>query len=215
MALDCNASRSRCISCNAINTVMIHKAMAYYFSMGKCTEYDMNTGDRFARQWTSAQPKIASYIRSVVRDHHEAEDILQRVATIAFRKFDTFTSSNGGSFAAWTCTIARYELMRWRRDKARSKIIFNDDTIARLADAQAMISDELDSRKDALQNCIEQLDNKARRFLELRYLSDLTPSKIADQVGSTPNTIRVTLFRIRQVLEQCIKRRLFKEAGHD
>ena len=97
---------------------------------------------------------VAAYISSVVRDFHETEDLLQKVATIAFRKRSEYDPTR--PFHAWVIGVTRYELLRWRRDKARNRLCFTGETIERLAVSHSLVHDELEDRRIALQYCNEQ-----------------------------------------------------------
>ena len=49
-----------------------------------------NDLERFMRLWTSAQPAVANFVHSLVRDHWEAKDVLQETALVIFRHFSSF-----------------------------------------------------------------------------------------------------------------------------
>lgn len=162
--------------------------------------------DEFAKNWAAAQPMVGAYISSVVRDYHDAEDLLQQVAVIAFRKREDYQP--GTAFVSWVCSIARYELLRWQRDKARNRLVFSDKTVEILAEVQDVFETELDDRQEALQHCFGVLDRKAVGLLKLRYKDNLTPEQIARQTKMKPVSVRVALHRIRQLLEKCITDRM-------
>lgn len=165
----------------------------------------------FASLWVSSQPKVAAYIASVVNNFHETEDVLQKVAKVAFEKHDQFDRSQ--SFTAWVNGITRFELMRWRRDKARDRHIFSDDTIRLLGSVTTLMSDEFDDRRMALQTCFEKLDRSGRELVELRYLDNQGLSAIADRLGIKQSTVRVRLYRVRRLLAECIQRRMLRQEG--
>lgn len=162
--------------------------------------------DDFASQWVGAQPMIAAYIASVVGSFHETEDVLQKVATVAFEKRDQFDQTR--SFSAWVNGIARYELMRWRRDKARDRHVFSDQTIGLMGTVHASMSDEFDDRRVALKRCFKKLEPQAKEIVELRYLHEMPPAGIAEKLRIEPTAARVRLHRIRRALEKCIQRQV-------
>jgi RNA polymerase sigma-70 factor (ECF subfamily) len=67
------------------------------------------------------------------------------------------------------------------------------------------------ARRAALEECLERLTADARQLIELRYHQQWPITQIATSRHSTPGSIRVTLFRIREVLANCIRRRLALE----
>jgi DNA-directed RNA polymerase specialized sigma24 family protein len=49
--------------------------------------------------------------------------------------------------------------------------------------------------------------------LEMRYEADLKAKEIGDQLGIAASTVSVMLFRIRAILEKCIRRQLARETS--
>lgn len=160
----------------------------------------------FTARWVASQPMVTAYIASVVVDFHETEDVLQKVAAIAFVKRDQYDPER--PFYAWVAGIARYELMRWRRDKARDRHVFTSETLERIERVSSEIHDELDARRSALGHCLERVTPKGRRFIEMRYSRGLTFKQIAQELGAKPVAIRVALHRVRTALHDCISNRL-------
>ena len=80
-----------------------------------------------ATHWVKAQPVVAAFIASIVRDSHRADDLLQEVARISAVKFDEYDSSR--AFTSWVLGIARYEILRFRRSQGRSRIMFSDSLL--------------------------------------------------------------------------------------
>ncbi len=160
----------------------------------------------FVVRWVAAQPGVASYVSSVVRDFHEAEDLLQKVALIAYQKDDQYDPAR--SYMGWVCGIARFELLRWKRDKARNRHVFNDDVLKTLEAVQPAFEKEMDSRRLALRHCVEQFDGRGRDVLVLRYVEDLKPREIAEKIEMKSGAVRVMLCRLRAALEKCIQRKI-------
>jgi len=168
--------------------------------------------DEFTSLWVSAQPMVAAYISSVVRDFHETEDLLQKVATIAFRKRTEYDPSR--PFHAWVIGVTRFELLRWRRDKARNRLCFTDETIERLEASHSLVHDELEDRRVALQYCMNKLDPRGQRYIKMRYVQELSPAEMAEELDIPAGTVGVALHRIRKLLGECIQRRVNASARH-
>ena len=47
---------------------------------------DERAQEKFMQLWTTAQPAVAGYVRSVVRDGAAAQDVLQDTALVLFRR---------------------------------------------------------------------------------------------------------------------------------
>lgn len=160
----------------------------------------------FAALWAKAQPMATSYVLAVVRDHHETEDLVQKVASIAFEKRNSYDSTR--PFGAWVSGIARLELLHWRRSKARNRVLFTPDTIEKIDEGLSRVEDEIDDRRAALSWCMQKLSGKGRRLIEMQYLGGLAPTQIAQQLDAKPASIRGALHRIRESLHRCIDNRI-------
>ena len=66
----------------------------------------------------------------------------------------------------------------------------------------------IEEKQDALSHCVDNLDGKQQRILELRYKSKLTSDVIAEQLKRTSQQIRTQLFRLRSSLRTCINNKL-------
>jgi RNA polymerase sigma factor (sigma-70 family) len=67
---------------------------------------------------------------------------------------------------------------------------------------------EISSMHTALENCIERVEGRPRKLLEMRYVREMTPRKIAATTGMNSNAVSVMLHRVRRALRECIERQL-------
>jgi RNA polymerase sigma-70 factor (ECF subfamily) len=164
-----------------------------------------------ATHWVKAQPVVAAFITSIVRDSHRADDLLQEVARISALKFDEYDSSR--AFTSWVLGIARYEILRFRRSQGRSRITFSDSLLENLIEDFQDQSELSEDRRRALRDCLDDISGRRRIVLEMRYQRDLRPRDIAERLGITSNAVLLLLHRTRRILADCISRRLLRE-GH-
>jgi RNA polymerase sigma-70 factor (ECF subfamily) len=164
-----------------------------------------------AAHWVKAQPVVAAFIGSIVRDSHRADDLLQEVARISAVKFDEYDSSR--AFTSWVLGIARFEILRFRRAQGRSRVMFSDSLLENLIEDFREQSEDSEDRRKALRDCLDSISGRRRIVLEMRYQRDLRPPEIAERLGITPNAVLVLLHRTRRILADCIGRRLLRE-GH-
>ena len=169
----------------------------------------MDPNDTFLRLWTTAQPTLAAYVGSLVRDRHATDDIVQEVAVVAWRKFTEFDATR--AFLPWVLGIARCEVLGRRRTFARSFLTYQSDLVETIAEAYESQADELAERTDALRGCLEGLPERTQDYVRLRYQEDLSPGDIAERLGRDVNVVRVALHRLRSSLEECIRRRLTQQ----
>jgi RNA polymerase sigma-70 factor, ECF subfamily len=162
-----------------------------------------------AVQWTRAQSTIAAFIASIVRDHHDAEDILQRTAAAVVAKYDRYEPSR--PFTSWAIGVAKIEVMRFRQERGKDRIVFDDVAIQAVASAYGEMDTRLRDLREALAQCLGQLRGRMRRVIELYVREGAATDRIAAQLGMSKNAVFVMLHRGRVALRQCVERHA---AGH-
>jgi RNA polymerase sigma-70 factor, ECF subfamily len=162
--------------------------------------------EELAILWTKSQPFVASYISSLVPDFHRAEDVLQQVAVILVRKFDQYDPSQ--PFLPWALGIARREVLKQQRQRARDRHVFSETFAEQLSATYEKMAGQYDGYRHILSDCFKELDERAKNALSLRYSDDLRPAAVADRMLLTPGAARVLLHRARESLRQCIQRHM-------
>lgn len=168
---------------------------------------------RMAGLWTRAQPVVASFIRSMVHNFHDAEDVLQETAYTVAIRFEDFVSTdqNDRPFVAWVMRIARLKVYEHWRKTGRDKNRLTAAALEELAQDFEREGVEEPVLDYVLHQCLDQLPARPRRLLELRYSHDHKPREIAKHAGLTPNAVRIALSRTRAAIAKCIETRLAKE----
>ncbi len=167
---------------------------------------DQKAVTELAVYWTKAQPQVANFISLMIPDFHDAEDVLQRVAVALVKKFPEFDRRR--SFPDWAVGIARYEILAYRRRKARDRHVFDESIIEQVAQLYREAEPAFDEVREALGECMAKVTGRNRRLLELWYLGHTSQMDIAREFATTPGTIYVSLHRIRTGLRDCVRRRL-------
>ena len=155
---------------------------------------------------TRHQRRIFSYIYTLVPRRSDAEDILQETSLVICEKFDEF--EEGTDFVAWACQIAYWRVRYARQKFARAKVLYNQDVLDAVAKTVDRMSDELDSRHEALQVCLKKLNPRDREFLLTRYEPGCGVSEAARQSGRTIAAAYKALTRIRKLLLDCVNHQL-------
>ncbi len=160
-----------------------------------------------ARRWAGIHPTVLSYVRSMVNRPEDVEDIVQQVAVAILS--DNTPRPDERHFNGWVLGIARNRVLKYWRDEKRHRVVmFNTDTIDRVA---AYYLDNLPRNSlviEALEQCMTRLTQRARHLLELRYVRDMKPRDISERLGLSSRGISVTLCRIRESLRACMNERM-------
>ena len=78
--------------------------------------------------WTSAQPVVAAFVASVIRDTRDREDVLQETALAIFNSIGSYDSKL--PFNAWAVGVARNQIGLYLRRRKRDRHVFGEATIA-------------------------------------------------------------------------------------
>lgn len=165
--------------------------------------------EQFAALWTAAQPTIAGFIRTLIPDYQQADEVLQRVAVTLVRKFDQYDTTR--PFTAWAVGVAKYEVLYFRRERATDKHLFGDDIVDQIAIRYELLAEDVDPVRDALRACLEQLQGRSKRVIDLRYRRGMKSSAIADEMTLSSGAVRMLLCRVRETLRRCIERRVGRQ----
>jgi len=160
----------------------------------------------FTDEWLRAQHLLGGFIRMHVRDYSMAEDVMQDVARQASANFDRYDPEK--PFLAWLFGIARQRIAEHFRVQQRKPLIFSSEVVDAFVAEAIALQPEVNDRLEALRLCLEQLQDRHRLALELRYDRKQTSEQIAEQLGGNAVSIDSTLYRVRAALKQCIRERM-------
>jgi RNA polymerase sigma-70 factor (ECF subfamily) len=160
--------------------------------------------------WAQSQPTIAAFIHSLVPNFQDADDILQNVAIITVEKFNEFDRNR--SFSAWCTGIAKNLILKYYSKKGGKQPILDMEAIKKVAqvyeqDPQS-VHDRMESMKKALKKCLARLEGKIKKIVEMHYMEELSPARIAQLLSLTPNSVAVSLHRVRLSLKACVEEEL-------
>jgi len=155
------------------------------------------------------QRRVYSYILTLLPNRADADDVLQETSMVLWRKFEEFDQSS--NFTAWACRIAYFEVLRFRRRKKPQELAFSSSVVELLATETASRSDELETRYQALSNCVKKLRPGDQELVALRYREQATIRYIAAEIGRPIEGLYKTYQRIRRSLVDCVDRALARE----
>lgn len=165
--------------------------------------------ERLTRLWMEAEPSVQAYVAAAVRGFQDAEDVVQQVALTAARRFDEYDATR--PFVGWVLWLAKSRIIEHYRAQGRRDAVFSEPLLDRLADALIERQAAITARAVALERCLEKLPAKSRRLVELRYADGESMDTIARTIDSTAGSVRVMLFRIRDLLAECVRAELAEE----
>jgi RNA polymerase sigma-70 factor (ECF subfamily) len=99
-------------------------------------------------------------------------------------------------------------LRHWRGKGTAKQILFDEETLMQVEDVFAKAELNPDPRHEALEACLGKLTERSRRLVEHRYIHGLNIEQISARMGLTVKSAYSQLYRIRQALAECVRRRL-------
>jgi len=149
--------------------------------------------------------------RWLMRNEHDAEEVVQEASLRAFRYFRTFTGGNG---RAWFLTIVRNTCCGWRgRDFQAATDPFDEEQHSSArpgSDPEALLLQTDDVT--LIEQAMSHLPDRFRELLVLRELEGLSYRELADVMGMPMGTVMSGLSRARQAFRGALDTQL-KQSG--
>jgi RNA polymerase sigma-70 factor (ECF subfamily) len=151
---------------------------------------------------------IYGYVRSIVHDEHEAEDVTQHVFAklmTAIVKYD----DRGIPFFAWLLRMARNLAI----DHLRANRMMPTENVL---DPDTSATIDLD-QAETVREALATLSNEQRQVVLMRHVIGLTPGEIADRMGRTEGSVHGLHHRGRRALQRELQRldsTPFTRGGH-
>jgi RNA polymerase sigma-70 factor len=165
--------------------------------------------EEFLQHFLQDQARIFSYIRSLLPQYSDAQDVFQRCSLTLWRQFDQFDQQR--LFLPWACTIALNEVRNFRRVSGRDRLQLADDLVEQLAKRRSDTLAHRDRRSLALRTCVESLKQADRDLVQLVYEDSRPVEEIAKSTGKAMQTLYNRLSILRRQLLQCIEKRVASE----
>ncbi len=148
------------------------------------------------------------YLRHLGCDPAAADELLQDSFVTALSS--PFEDRGEAAAFAWLRGIARHAFLNARRADRREAERFCGAVEELWAGPDGLAS-TWDSEQDALQDCLQELDERARLVVRRFYGDGASRAEIAGECGMTENGVKTRLQRLRAGLRACIERRLQEE----
>ncbi|MCA9261841.1 MAG: sigma-70 family RNA polymerase sigma factor [Planctomycetales bacterium] len=172
----------------------------------RCATDDQQRRGEFVQQFSGIRPRLAAYVRSVVANPSDAEDVLQEIGVVLWSKFGEFEL--GSDFERWAFRTARLQVLCYYKRQRREPIRFTDRFIEQVDEASLARTD-LARACEALRDCIARLEPEDRELFRRRYESSQPTSRqLARELGRPESTVYNALSRIRRRLMHCMRRTL-------
>ena len=161
----------------------------------------------FAALLDAHLPHVRTFLALKAPVAQLVDEIAHDAFVFAYRHLDEFRP--GTSFRAWVRAIAwnllRAEVQRFAREQR------NLDRLAAWhveSSLDEVNSAGLSAEAEHLQLCLEQLPEPLRELIVLKYREESSTDEIAARLKRSLVWVRVSLFRVRAQLRECIEVKL-------
>lgn len=161
----------------------------------------------FAALLDAHLPHVRTFLALKAPVPQLVDELAHDTFVFAFRHLDDFTP--GTSFRAWVRAIAwnllRAEVQRFAREQANLDRL----TAWQLNEWETSSSEALPSAEaEHLHDCLAQLEGPLRELITLKYQDDHSTETIAAKLKRSLVWVRVSLFRVRAQLRECIENKI-------
>jgi RNA polymerase sigma-70 factor, ECF subfamily len=159
----------------------------------------LKQGDRSALHFLYVRyaDDVCGFVRSIVRDHHEAEDITHNVFAKLITAIHRYEPREV-PFAAWILRVSRNAALDHVR--ARRQIPFEEVRTTDEGHEQVGFD-----RSQSLREAFHRLPQDQREVLVLRHIAGLSPSEIARRLGKTESSVHGLHHRGRGALQAALR----------
>ena len=158
--------------------------------------------DVFAERMVRNERRLFGYIVTLLPNRDEAEEVFQETCLTLWKSWRTYEV--GRDFMAWACGVARNKVREHFRRRQQWGMHFDDELLETLADTRLSLEKSLDTRAEALTDCLGKLQQPQRQLVEKCYTGTRTIKAIAEEMRLAPQALTMRLQRIRKILLDCI-----------
>src|SRR5262249_22720877 len=119
-------------------------------------------GKLFLRLFLQNERRLYAYILTLLPNRAHPDDVLQEASLVICDQFDDEHPPE--DFVAWGCRIAFYKVLDFRKKRQRSRVVFSQAMLERVAETvvEQAATLQLDERREALEDCIAKLGPRDR-----------------------------------------------------
>jgi RNA polymerase sigma-70 factor (ECF subfamily) len=163
---------------------------------------------RFEAQMLPHLDAAYTLARYLMRDVHDAEDVVQDACLRALKYFNGYRGDGGTSARAWLLTIVRNTARTWHR---RGQVEGLTTEFDEAQHSQAVVDDRPEASslgsdaKETLGRALDHLAPEFREVIVLRELQGLSYKEIGEVAGVPVGTVMSRLSRARARLQEALR----------
>ncbi|QDV18413.1 RNA polymerase sigma factor [Gimesia panareensis] len=153
--------------------------------------------------------RLFSFIRSLVLNVSDAEDVYQRVCLTLWNKFDEFDQKR--DFFPWACGVASYTVRNHHRSLRHDRHYFDQELIETMSQQREQHLSNYNIRIEFLHQCLRALNSSDQQLLQDAVFEKQAVTEIAKTTKRSLQSLYNRLSILRRELAECISRKLQSE----
>lgn len=154
--------------------------------------------------------RLLGYIRTLIPQRQDAEDLFQRVSITLWQKFAEYDRSR--EFFPWAAKVAFFTVCNYRRKRYRQRLVFSEELIDIMSQERPQHLEQQEGRLEALLSCVESLAPADQHLLMQMYGERSSIKELAATTGKAVQTLYNRLASLRRDLVGCVQRKTL--GGH-
>ena len=159
------------------------------------------------------QKEVWKFVAAMLHNRETTEELVQETFVKGYIHLDQFDVNR--DFSKWIKAIARNvvrEKLRTSFHTEKHLSLYHDHLKQRLADDRSYVQYK-ERLSDALDKCRQELPQRSKDILDMRYRHSVSFEYIAQKTGRSPVGVRQLLWRIKLKLKDCIKKKIADGTG--
>ena len=151
------------------------------------------------------QEKLYWLIRRIVRQHDDADDVLQETFLKAWQNLGSFRGE--AKLYTWIYRIALFEAINYNKKKKRitdNEYAVTEDTSHLLESAVADPYFDGDKGELILQQALDTLPPKQRQVFEMRYFDEMPYREMATITGTSEGALKASYHHAVKKIQQYV-----------
>ena len=152
--------------------------------------------------YNAYREKVERYICSHVGNEHDRADIVQQVFLNAISALESYDPEKA-SISTWLYAITRNAVIDYYRNLEKAPLSADDNELQLFSSEERPLSEET---LDALADALEQLPERERKIIVLRFYGGYSAKETAEKIGLSYANVRFlqynALKKLRKFLEE-------------
>jgi RNA polymerase sigma-70 factor (ECF subfamily) len=171
----------------------------------KSESHETDPASSFIPLIMSCQRDLKNYIFSLHPHAEDLDDLFQETSLKLWNVFSEYDAQR--PFLPWALRIAYFQVLKFRKDRSRDRLVFSDELVELLA-GEAPLQQQGDVMSTVLNDCLDKLTPRAREVLLSRYSQKTNIAALAETSRQSVHALYRLLEKSRIQVVSCMKQQL-------